>query len=381
MISRIHTAMVMDTLVDAFYDLSEGQNTLIDMGRGISSFNPLPLVDVKLSDADLYSTVAYGELRGLALLREQICHQLEIQTGSNVTPNRIIITAGATEALLLALSLMLTEPGEVIIPRYYYPAYPGMIEVFGGKCCYVDVDENFCLDVNTIKAAVTSSTRGIIVNNPSNPFGTILTAQELDELADLGVPVIFDEVYGKLELEKEIETTTALRHSDRHYLVNSFSKSLGIAGFRLGYLIAPVDRIPALVNAKAVLSICASVPSQVIGCKLITSLGQLQAEHRRFLSGNWKLLAKSLKLAGIKLKGQPQAGYFANIDLSEYDVSPLDLSQRLVENYGLCTTPCDDFYYPGANNTPDRSIRINFACSPSQIQPAISRLSSCLADI
>jgi len=379
-LSRIHSAMAMDSLATLFHATADRHHPAIDMGRGSSSFDPFAHVDLEIGVHDFASCVPYGNLNGRPKLREIISAEISARTGADVTPDRLIITVGASEAIILALSLMLVEPGEIIVPRYFYPAYPGMIEALGGRCRYVDVKSDFGIDVDRIEAAISPETRGIIINTPFNPFGRIVPAAEIDRIADLSVPVIFDEVYAGLELEEATLAPSGIRHADRHFVVNSFSKSLGIAGFRLGYLVAPSQMMDALINAKAVLSICSSVPSQVLGERLLEKdWSRLEQGHRAFIRGNWQLFEECLAQRGIPLVCRPDAGFFANVELSQYGISSRSLAQVLVEDHGLCTTPADDFSHTAdLSEKPADVIRLNFACPTEHILPAIERLASCL---
>lgn len=385
--SRIHAPMAMDTLADAFYrEDANAVHPRIDMGRGSSSFDPFAHVDFTISAQDFRASVPYGPINGSRTLRETISETIARRFGVEQPADTVIVTVGATEGLVLALSAMLEEPGEIIIPRYYYPAYPGMIEVLGGTCRYVDTGPDCGIDVDAIAAAITPRTRGIIINNPFNPFGTVMPDAEIDRVADLGVPVIFDEVYGSLMLDGTARSTSGARHADRHFVVNSFSKSLGIAGFRLGYLIAPPGKIDALISAKAVLSICSSVPSQVLCQHLLARLDMLEAEHRAFLGRNWHILGQGLERAGIDLFCTPQSGFFANIDVSGHDLSPLELSHRLISDHGICTAPADDFYCPPSDTRrpagrrdPGALVRLNFACPTEHVRLAVDRVADCLS--
>lgn len=364
---KVYSSLAMDEVLELFLRSASPKYPPLDLGKGVSSFNVFDYVDVNLSPKQLSAHTSYGNVNGLASLRAAIARYYGEQFNYDLSPERICITDGASGALMIAFAL-LVNGGEIILPDSCYPVYRIYANLFAAQHQIARLTANHHIDIPALTQQLSSKTGAILVNSPSNPHGAVLSAQELAEIADLDTPVIFDEVYQALPLDGT-QIPSAIHLSDKHFIVNSFSKSLSIAGFRLGYLIVPEHYINKMTNVKATMNICTSLPSQLVGEILLKNWDYLIQQHCALLQQNWQTLQIKLKALKLKLYSKPSAGFFATIDISHIDRDSFSTSVDLVKQYALNTVPSVDFQIPD----PD-FIRLNFACPATDIEPALQRL-------
>ena len=150
-----------------------------------------------------------------------------------------MVTSGTSPALLLILSVLLNRSDEIILSDPYYSCYPNFINYLEGKPVLVPVreEDNFQYRLEEVEKAISSRTRAIMCNSPANPTGTVMSAEELKQLAALGHTIVADEIYHGLVYEGEEHSI--LEFTDNAFVVNGFSKLYAMTGWRLGYVIVP----------------------------------------------------------------------------------------------------------------------------------------------
>jgi aspartate aminotransferase len=198
----------------------------------------------------------YTPTMGMKALRESIAEEVSRRCGTPYLWEEVGITAGAKQALYNSAMVLLNPGDEVIIPKPYWVTFPAQVEIAGGKPVFVDTKQtNYHLHANTVESAVTSKTKAIIINSPNNPTGAVYESSELLKIAQLAserkIWIIFDECYSEL-------VRTGHSHSnvvqllgsvkDQVIIVNSFSKSHAITGWRIGYACGPKHVISAMEN-------------------------------------------------------------------------------------------------------------------------------------
>ena len=370
--NQSYPSLAMDEIMDIFGTSDDCVFNPIDFGKGVSSFNPLEHVDVELSSSCLAEYVPYGDIKGLMSLRKAICRYYQNNFDYDLSLERVCITDGAPGALMIAFAILLEDGGEIILPESCYPVYHVLTKILKAQFQLVPVKNNFCIDVEKLPDLISNKTRAILINSPSNPHGACLSLKELEAIGSLGVPVIFDEVYQSLSLSDEV-IPSAINFSKGHFLVNSFSKSLAIAGFRLGYLIVPEEKVQVMTNVKAILNMCTSLPSQLLTECLLQHWDKLLKKHRAMLRQNWSIFQHTINALGLKLRSQPKAGFFALVDVADVHQDSIEISRELARYYALASVPGIDFQDSNHN-----FLRLNFACDSDQIKLGLFRLAQYL---
>jgi aspartate/methionine/tyrosine aminotransferase len=187
----------------------------------------------------------YTPNAGIKSLREAIAYKLEKENGIKCDPEKnLIVTAGATQALMLAM-VTLVDPGdEVILQGPNWPDYRGQIDMVNGKAVYAKVDEHcdFKMTADIIEPLITEKTKLIIINSPSNPTGGVLDYEDLLAIAELvkkhKIFIISDEPYERLVYDGFVQKSLAAIPGIEDYVlaINSFSKTFAMTGFRVGYI-------------------------------------------------------------------------------------------------------------------------------------------------
>ena len=345
----------------------------VNFGKGVSSFNPFEHLAADPAPLDFGAHTGYGDIKGLEGLRRLIARHYQEHFDYDLCPERICITDGASGALTIAMAMLMDGAGaELVIPDSCYPAYRVLARLFNARVRRAPMRDGGHVDLERLPQQLTRKTRAILIDSPGNPHGTYLSADELDALARLGLPVIFDEVYQPLALGEQI-IPSAIHHADQHLIVGSLSKSLAIAGFRVGYLIVPEAQVALMTNVKAVLNMCTSLPSQVLAEHLYEHWDGLIDKHRAMLRQHWAIFRRTAAHLGLRLRGEPGAGFFALVDVADSGRDARELSLDLARNHALGSVPGIDF-----RDNDHAFLRLNFACPGHQIEPGLGRLAAYL---
>jgi len=362
--AKAYPALVMDQVMT----LLGAHDAPINFCQAGSSFNPFDHVDVGLSRGELREHTPYAHLNGSPRLRKMIASHYGERYGCDVDPSRVCITAGATEALLIAFA-MLTEPGgEVILAESHFPPFRCLAHMFGVKCTFAPVNERHTIDVEKLARLINRKTQAIVVNAPSNPHGALLGEDELSAISKLGVPVIFDEVYQSLGLRDAL-IPTAVKFAKEHIVVNSFSKSLSLAGFRVGYMIVPEALVPLMTDVKATTAFSTSSAGQAICEAMLGHWETLITKHRVMLREQWGYFARCAATCGLELYPAPEAGLYGLLDVSRSGRGSASIALDLAREYGVGVAPGSDF-----QPSDPHFLRLNYAAPPSLIAPGLERI-------
>lgn len=372
--------LALDQVIDALDRWPADREPVVNFAPGQSSFNVWEALGQTPPALPVERVVRYGELSGSSLLRERISQGLSHRLGVSISPRQVCITNGGSEAIMLALHLLMRPGGRLLMSESCYPGYRPLHRFFAAERRPVALRPDCTLDVAALQAQWGSGdeTAGsvLLVNSPSNPFGTVLSAPELAELASLPMPIIFDEVYQPLSLGDE-PVPSAMVHTDRHFVVGSFAKSLAVPGLRLGYLISPLQWADEIVNIKALVSVCSSSAAQHVMEHLLLHWDELEAQHRRHLRRSHDHFFGVCQRLGLPMMSRPQAGLFATLALPRS--APLDslsVALELALHHGIGVVPSTDFQDQGPG-----FLRMNFSITHDLVEPGLERLAAALRSL
>jgi len=365
-------ALAIDQVAEALDQWPEGSaEPLVNFAPGQSGFDVWRALGEDPPALPIERVVRYGDLAGSWRLRQQISQGLSRRFGVDVAPTQVCITNGGSEAIMLALHLLLQPGHELLMGRTCYPAYRPLHRLFGAKRTEVAVRPDGCLDMAALTGQVKGRDQVLLVNSPGNPLGGVMGAGELAELAELPIPIIFDEVYQPLSLTKE-SVPSAMAYTDRHFVLGSFAKSLAVPGLRLGYLVSPREYADEVVNIKALLSVCSSFAAQYVMEHLLVHWDDLEGLHRAYLRHNHAHFTGCARDLGLQFLTQPQAGLFAALALpADLGSDSLGLALVLAREYGIGVVPSADFQDQGP-----AFLRMNYSIQPEQIEPGLQRLAA-----
>jgi len=352
---------------------------VIHMELGEPDFpTPAPIIEAARRFLD-GGRVQYTQALGLPALREAISRFYHDRFGADVPPERIAITPGASGALMLALAVT-TDPGdEWLLPDPSYPCNRHLIRSFEGvaRALPVDADSDFQPIPEQIEATWGERSRGLLVATPSNPTGTLLSAEKLAALhravrARDGL-LIVDEIYQGLTYGAP--SSTALQTMDDVFVVNSFSKYFGMTGWRLGWLVAPGNYLGEIEKLAQHFFISPSAPAQYAALAAFTpaTLEILETRRERFAQRR-QILLPALREMGFKIAAEPQGAFYLYADISHFADDSAVLARRLIEEAAVAMTPGIDF---GDHQT-NRHLRLAYTTGRERLQEAIERLDRAL---
>ncbi|MCE1185541.1 pyridoxal phosphate-dependent aminotransferase [Zoogloea sp.] len=369
---------VMEILKRA-HELSAQGRDIIHLEVGEPDFpSPPPVVEAAqrfLSSGQVHYTPALG----LPALREAVSRFYLERFGARVAPERIVITPGASGALMLALAV-LTNPGdEWLLPDPGYPSNRHLVRSFEGRPVALNVDAStrFQPTPAQVEAAWTPQTRGLMVATPANPTGTLLTQAEIlalhQSVRQRGGVLLVDEIYQGLNYG--LEASTALSQLDDVFVVNSFSKYFGMTGWRLGWLVAPEAYVRDLEKLAQHFFISPSTPAQHAALAAFEPATlEILEERRHAFARRRNALLPALRELGFQFATEPQGAFYLYADISKIASGSQELARRLIEEAGVATTPGLDF----GDNRPDQHLRIAYTTDEARLVEAAERIARCL---
>ncbi|NMF88413.1 pyridoxal phosphate-dependent aminotransferase [Aromatoleum petrolei] len=348
---------------------------IIHMEVGEPDFaTPQPMIDAAtrfLAGGDVHYTAALG----LPQLREAIARFYHERFGADVAPERIIVTPGASGALMLALAAT-TDPGdEWLLPDPGYPSNRHLVRSFEGvpRALAVGAETRYQPTPAQVTGEWTTGTRGLIVASPSNPTGTLLDQTELAALRTAvlarGGTLIVDEIYQGLTYG--VEASTVLKSMNDVFVVNSFSKYFGMTGWRLGWLVAPQPYVREIEKLAQHFFISPSTPAQhaALAAFAPPTIEILEARRHEFAQRRDTLLP-ALRELGFVVAAEPQGAFYIYADITRLADDSEALAQRLIEEAGVAATPGLDF----GDNQPRRHLRIAYTNRRERLLEAAERI-------
>lgn len=309
---------------------------LINLGSGTPDFVPPPFVFEAMQAALRDGKVQYTAWTGIPELRQAIAHKLMTENQIQVDPeSEIIVTAGAQEALMVTLMALLDPGDNALTPSPHYDEYTRDARALGGTLIPVATrpETNFTVNVDDLAATITPQTRAIIVVSPNNPTGTVLPETTLRDIARLAqerdLLVVSDEIYEYYVFDhhRHVSMASLPGMRERTITINSFSKSFGMTGMRLGYIAAPAPLIEAMLPFHHAMMICANVITQYGGLAVLTQprdwFKEVLSEYdrRRHL---WMQALDAIPLP----YSQPQGAYYVFIDIRPTGLSSAEFVAR-----------------------------------------------------
>ncbi|MCE4615088.1 MAG: pyridoxal phosphate-dependent aminotransferase [Desulfurococcales archaeon] len=216
----------------------------------------------------------YTETAGIPELRQAISDYLNGRYHGEVSPDEIVVTPGAKNAIYLTLASYITEGDEVIIVEPSYYAYAMVVKMRRGKPVFAAADfvpgKGFVVNTDKILDKITSKTKAIVINNPHNPTGSIFSPSQINGLVEIakekGILLVSDEIYDNFVFHGQFKSLLEYEDwRDNSIVINGFSKTFSMTGWRLGYLVARKEAIPRLTSLAVTMYSCATSFAQKAG--------------------------------------------------------------------------------------------------------------------
>ena len=344
---------------------------------------PRPIVEA-CEQALREGKTKYTATNGIAALREAVCEKLRRDNGLSYTPAQICISSGAKQALSNAVYALCDEGDEVLIPTPCYVSYVEIVKLAGG----VPTNDDFSLNAENFRRAITARTKLILLNSPNNPTGAVYSRASLEELGKIAeendLYVISDEVYEKLVYDGA-EHVSIASVSDAMYertvVVNGFSKAYAMTGWRLGYTASSLEVSRACNAFQGHMTSCSVSFVQAAALKAFTDCSDAVEEMRQaFEERRDYMHARLNAMPGIRCQ-KPQGAFYLMPEVKAYlgrsdgerkIETAEDLCNYLLDEAGVAAVFGEAFCLPG-------TIRFAYANSMENIRLGMDRMEAALA--
>ena len=315
----------------------------------------------------------YTHSLGLLELREAICEYYSNTYNVTITPDQIVICSGTSPAISLMLSAVTEKGDEIIISDPHYACYPNFIKFVEAVPVTVPVyeEDGFQYRPEAIKEKITAKTKGIFINSPSNPTGNLLSADRMQQIAQLssetGPYIMSDEIYHGLVYEGREHSI--LEFTDNAFVLNGFSKLYAMTGLRLGYLISPRPFMRPIQKMQQNFFISANSVVQMAGLAALKYAGDDIIRMKNIYNERRKYMIQRLKGMGLGITVEPTGAFYVFANVKHISGDSYNLAFDILDKARVGVTPGVDF---GKNA--EGYLRFSYANSIENIAEAMDRL-------
>jgi aspartate/methionine/tyrosine aminotransferase len=363
--------LVMEVLERAGVLEREGRS-IIHLEVGEPDFKTPEVVREAGIKAILDGHTHYTHSQGRSELREAISEWHWNRYGTQVSPERIVVASGSSTAMVLAFASLLDSGDEVLLTDPCYACYPKFVTVFDGVPVSIAVSEEdgFQYPIEAVKGRLSPKVKAILLNSPSNPTGTMASADRIRELVEVTsgrVLTVSDEIYHGLEYGEK--GRSILEFTDDAIVINGFSKLFAMTGWRLGYAIFPEYMVRAVQKLQQNLFISAPDFAQIAArTALKEAVDDVEAMRQEY-DVRRRFVLRRLRDIGFEIPVEPTGAFYVFINVSRYTQNVLDFTFQILEQAGVAVTPGVDF---GSNG--EGFVRICYANSMENLEEGMNRL-------
>jgi len=320
----------------------------------------------------------YGPSAGLIELREAIVEEIKNTRGLTIKPENVVVTPGGKPVMFFSILALVNEGEEVIYPNPGFPIYESIINFIGAKPVPIMLREEnqFRLDVDELKSLVTPKTRLIIINSPHNPTGSMLDYDDVKQIAELAVKhdiyILSDEIYSRTTYDaKHYSILTFPGMPERTVLLDGFSKTYAMTGWRLGYGVMPEDLAAQVAKLQTNCNSCTASFSQIAGVEALrgdqSEVKRMVAEFRR---------RRDVIVNGLnKIRGfsclMPEGAFYVFPNVKKLGLKSAELADRLLNEAGVAALSGTSFGAYG-----EGYLRFSYANSIENIEKALQKIAA-----
>lgn len=359
-----------------FFDIVSEMKDAISLGVGEPDFD----TPWRVRDEAIYSLeqgrTFYTSNAGLKELKEEIANFLDRRYDLKYNPyEEMLITVGGSEAIDIALRAMLDPGDEVLIPQPSYVSYVPCAILANGTPVIIELKEenDFRLTAEELENAITDKTKVLVLPFPNNPTGAILERKDLEQIAKViekhDLFVLSDEIYSELTyLEKHVSIVNIPGMRERTVLINGFSKSHAMTGWRLGYACAPKEIIEQMLKIHQFAIMCAPTTSQYAAVTAIRDCDKEVADMREEYNARRRYLLHRFEEMGLKCF-EPFGAFYMFPSIKEFNMTSDEFATRLLKSKKVAVVPGNAFGACG-----EGFLRISYAYSLSNLKKALDRI-------
>ncbi len=366
------TSFIAMDILEAGQALERQGHDVISLSIGEPDLPPPSPVKRATLKALKENFTRYTHSQGMPELREAITLHYRQRYGVRLSPDQIFVTSGTSPAMLLLFGAILNRGDQVLMSDPHYPCYSNFITFLEGKVHKIPVREaeGFQYRPEEVAKRIRARTKAIFLNSPSNPTGCVLSAPVMKQLATLGERgpyLVSDEIYHGLTYEGPEHSI--LEFTDRAFVLNGFSKSYAMTGFRLGYLIAPRPFIPLLQKMQQNFFISTSSFIQRAGLAALQEASGAQQKMRKIFNHRRKLMIQGVRDLGFRVAVEPTGAFYVFANAKHFTQNSYALAMDILKKVKVGITPGIDF---GAHG--EGFVRFSYATDEAKIREGLSRI-------
>ena len=358
-----------------FFDMASTMKNVVSLGVGEPDFD----TPWHIREEGIYSLekgrTFYTSNAGLAELKQEISAYLKRRFHLPYTENEVLVTVGGSEAIDIAFRSMLDPGDEVIIPEPCFVSYLPCVRMAGGVPVRLALEEKdqFKLTKEKLLSAITDKTKMVVLPFPNNPTGAIMTAQELQIIADIikekDLFVLSDEIYSELSYQGDHVSIASLPGmAERTVVINGFSKSYAMTGWRLGYAAGPETIIRQMLKVHQYVIMCAPTTSQYAAIEALRAGDDDVAQMRESYDERRRFLVKALNDIGIPCF-EPLGAFYVFPNISRFGMTSEDFAMELLKKEKVAVVPGTAF-----GECAEGFLRISYAYSVENLKVAIGKI-------
>ena len=357
-----------------FFDVANTIEGVISLGVGEPDF----VTPWHIRDAGIYALekgrTYYTSNAGLIELREEICKYVT-KFGLNYKPNEVLITVGGSEAVDLAVRTVIEPGDDVLVVEPSFVCYKPCITLAGGNPVVIETkaENAFKLTVDELEQSITDKTKMLVISYPNNPTGAIMTKEELEKIADVvkkhNIMVLSDEIYAELTYSGTHSSIASIDGmKDRTIVVNGFSKTYAMTGWRLGYVMANAALIKQMTKVHQYAIMCSPTTSQYAALEAIKHGEESITLMRREYNDRRKLIVDGFNSMGLTCFN-PLGAFYIFPSIKSTGLKSDEFCEKLLESQKVAVVPGTAFGKSGEGH-----IRVSYAYSVKKINNAMERI-------
>ena len=360
-------------------ELEAQGRSIIHMEIGEPDFpTPGPICEAGMKALER-GEIFYTPATGLPELRREVAGFYRARYGVELPPERVLITTGASGALLLACAALIDPGDEVLIADPGYPCNRHFVRLMEGvpRPLPVDASSRYQLSPSLLERNWTTRTTAALLASPSNPTGTLIPTEQLSAMAELarerGGTLIVDEIYHGLVYEGEY--TSALAYTDDAFVINSFSKYFNMTGWRLGWLVAPERYVPELDKLAQNIYLAPPTTAQKAALAAFRpeTIRILEARRAEFKARR-DYLVPALRGLGFDIPVTPEGAFYVYAGCEKLTRDSYGFARDLLERVGVAITPGIDF----GDHAPQRHVRFAYTNPIERLEEGVRRIAQFL---
>ena len=363
-----------------FFEMSKNIKDVVALSVGEPDFPTPEQISKAGIDSIEQKKTFYTSNAGMLPLREEICSWLKTRHNVNYTPDEVIVTVGASEAVDLCYRTCLEQGDEIIFTDPGYVSYEPSAILSGAKGVkyILEEEEEFKIKADKLEKLITDKTKILLINYPNNPTGAIMDEEDLKPIADLCIKhdilVVTDEIYSELTYQNKHFTIASLPSmKERTLLINGFSKSYSMTGWRLGYICGPEKIISQMKKIHQYAVMSASTTSQYAGIEALKNGDENIEMMKREYFKRKEYVISRLKEMKIPCY-DPKGAFYCFINISKFGYSSEQFALKLMNEAKVVIIPGTAFGEHG-----EGYLRLSYAYSLDELKESLNRIESFLS--